>query len=223
VLPRTYPSFIAAACLLAGIMASFYSPPEVSAHRLTSPLANGVAGPYDYVVGIWPPDPSVGNLFMSITLLANQQPVTNAVITVTTTMNDGPAVVGPAPAINNFLHPQSYELSMTLSTPGRWTLKIEIESPLGDVVVEVPLEITESEEAANNRGSERAADLAEAGRDAGSQQLEGDGLHWVKMAAPLAILGFGLGVWGLRRFKRPSSLRNSRQRIRRDKQRGRGA
>ena len=216
-LPRTYRTSIAAALMLAAITGSLYGTPKVNAHGLTSPIAEGVAGPYEYVVGIWPPIPSVGDLFISITLSANQQPVTNADVTVTATVDDGPVDLGPRPAINNFLHPQSYELSMTLSTPGQWWFKIEIESPLGDAVLEVPLEITGSEGTSNDREREVATDPGSAGREAGGQEVAGGKLNWVTIAAPLAILGFGLGIWGLRRYMRPSSRRYRRQRIRHDR------
>ena len=231
-LSRTYRTSIAAALMLAAITGSLSGTPRVNAHGLTSPIAEGVAGPYEYVVGIWPPIPSVGDLFISITLSANQQPVTNADVTVTATVDDGPVDLEPRPAINNFLHPQSYELSMPLSTPGQWWFKIEIESPLGDAVLEVPLEITGSEGTSNDREREVATDSDSAGREAGGQQAgvreggyqepvgqeaAGGKLDWATIAAPLAILGFGLGIWGLRRYMRPSSRRYRRQRIRHDR------
>ena len=97
---------------------------------------------YEYLIGVWPPKPVEGwNLFMSTALSTNQQPVTNAVVTVTGALDDQAAVVGPLAAVNNLSHLGVYELYLPLSTPGQWVFKVEIKSPLGERVVEVPLEV----------------------------------------------------------------------------------
>ncbi len=85
-LPYVGASVFVALCLaLAAVAAPFlFRTPSVNANGFTVPVAQGVSGPYEYVIGVWPPKPVEGwNLFMSTALSANQQPVTNAVVTVT--------------------------------------------------------------------------------------------------------------------------------------------
>jgi hypothetical protein len=151
------------------------------------PVAHGISGPYEYLIGVWPPNPDVGSLFIAIDLSANQQPVTDAIVNVIGTGNDGSAVVGPLAAKNSFSHLNTYELFLTLKTPGKWIFKVEIKSPLGEEVVEVPLEVTGSQGAPNQRAG-------------------GSGLIWVMIAitVSVAILIFGLLAWGARRYKPPT-------------------
>jgi hypothetical protein len=60
--------------------------------------------------------------------------------------------------------------------------KVEIKSPLGEGVVEVPIEVA---------GSQLATD-----------QAAGNRLIWMVAAVPVAILAFGLAALGFRRHGR---------------------
>jgi hypothetical protein len=168
---------------LAAITSPFYSAPMANANGFTVPVAQGVSGPYEYLIGVWPSDPVVGKpLLMSIALSANQQPVTNASVNVTGAVDDRAVVIGPVTAINTIGHPATYEFTRALYTPGEWMFQVEIKSPLGNGAVEVPLEVA---------GSQGATD-----------QAAGNRLIWVIVAVPLVILAFGLAALGFRRHGR---------------------
>ena len=205
-------AMVAAAMVLAGINGAPHGAAKVSANGFTVPIAQGVAGGYEYVVGVWPPSLNVGELFMSISLSSDQQPVTDTVVDVAATVDGGPVVVGPEPATNSILHLQSYELSMTLSAPGRWLFKIDIESPIGVEVVEVPLEITANEGATNGGGGD-APDQAEAGREADGPQARGNGTDWAIIAASAAFVAVAVSAWIFKRQRRRD--RNPEKRRRR--------
>ena len=128
--------------------------PTANANGYTVPIAQGVSGPYEYLVGIWPPNPSVGNLHLAISLIANQRPVTDADVTVTGRFGDETPVEGPLPA-TAFFEPWTYELNMDLTNPGEWTFEIEINSPLGKTVYEAPLEVAGDVESAGPVAGER--------------------------------------------------------------------
>jgi hypothetical protein len=119
---------------------------------------------------------------MSIALSANQQPVTDASVNVTGTVNDRAVVVGPVAAINSIAHLATYEFTLALYTPGKWIFQVEIKSPLGEGTVEVPLEVAGSQGATGQAADNR--------------------LIWVIAAVPLAILAFGLAALGFRRHGR---------------------
>ena len=148
----------ATAIAVAASLVSPYRTPEAGANGFTVPIAVGDSGPYSYVVGIWPPDPSVGNLHMAITLTADSRPVTDAEVTVTGAVGDGVAVAGPVPATPYF-HAWTYELNIDLTKPGEWTFKIEISSSLGEAVVEAPLEIAGDQESAGQAFEEQLATI----------------------------------------------------------------
>lgn len=202
---------VAVVLVLAAIEGAPSGAAKVSANGFTVPIAQGIAGEYEYVVGVWPPSLNVGDVFMSISLLSDQQPVTDAVVDVAATVDGGPVVVGPEPATNSILHLQSYELSMTLSAPGRWLFKIDIESPIGAEVVEVPLEITANEEATNGGGSD-APDPAAAGREADGPQARGNRADWVIIAASAAFVAVAVSALIFRRQSRRDQREVKRRR-----------
>ena len=136
---------------VAASLVSTNSAPQAGANGFTVPIAAGDSGPYSYIVGIWPPEPSVGNLHMAITLTADNRPVTDAEVTVTGEVGDGVAVAGPLPA-TSFLEPWNYELNMEMNIPGEWTFEIEINSSLGKTVVEAPLEVAGDQETVGQPG-----------------------------------------------------------------------
>jgi hypothetical protein len=172
---------------LAAITSLLISTPKVHTNGLTVPVAHGESGPYEYLIGVWPSEPVVGKpLLMSISLSVDQQPVTNASVSATGTVNDRAVVVGPLAAINSIAHLDTYEFTRALNTPGKWVFTVEIKSPLGEGVAEVPLEVAGSQGTPNRRAG-------------------GSGLIWVMtaIAVSLVILAFGLVAWGFRR-KQPT-------------------
>ena len=124
---------------LAGVEAPLSPAGKAGANGFTFPVAKGVSGPYEYLVGIWPPVPVVGRLHMATSLTSAKTPVTDAEVLVTCSVgaNQG----DPAPAVSYFLQPWSYELDMELNEPGTWTFEIEINSLLGAAVIEIVLEV----------------------------------------------------------------------------------
>ncbi len=166
----------AASLLVAAAAYAVMRPQKSDANGLTVPIAQGAAGPYEYIVGIWPPDPGVGNLHISVKLASDQRPVTDAVVEVRARVAGQPEVVGPFRAWNYF-QAWDYELDLSLNEPGAWTFEIAMNSPLGDTVVEVPLEVPE-------------------GRATG-----GGGFNWAIVAAPLAVAGLGATAWVVRKHR----------------------
>ena len=141
--------YIFVASLVAAMSAAFvvaathvsYRIPNVNANGFTVPIAQGIAGPYEYLVGIWPPNPGVGDLHVAVTLTADERPVTDAVVSVRGDLTDPSQTVGPADAANYF-QPWVYELNVFLDQPGEWMFEISIDSPVGKTVLMAPLEVS---------------------------------------------------------------------------------
>ncbi len=151
-------------CLAAAIAAAAFAmsstempltaPATVLANGFTVPLVEGDSGPYNYLVGIWPAEPVVGNLHMAIALTSEQGPVTDATVDVRGRIGRNGPLSAPVPAPGYFLQPWSYELDMSLREPGRWTFEIQIDGSQGNTVLEVPLEVAgEPREGDGLRGS----------------------------------------------------------------------
>lgn len=136
-----------------------YQTPMAAANGFTIPIAAGVTGPYSYVVGIWPPDPSVGSLHMAITLTADNRPVTDAEVTVTGLWLNNGTITERVPA-EPFSEPWVHELNIDLTRSGEWTFKIEINGSLGEAVIEAPLEVAGDEETAEQTSGEQPATVA---------------------------------------------------------------
>ena len=170
--------------------------PVASANGLAWPIAGGTAGPYEYLVGIWPPTPRVGNLHMVISLSADGQVVTDLEVDVTGRSVDGSAVAGPVPAANIV---RTYELNLPLSRPGPWVFAIAIKGPLGEGVAEVPLDVEGDLESLGDSDLEEGSSSPKPD----DQMRGGEGaFSWAFVAAPLAVLGLvlaGLGFWRYRR------------------------
>ena len=206
---------ILAVASLAVVPATYalYRTPKVNANGLTIPIAEGDSGPYEYLVGIWPPNPGVGELHMAITVTADQHAVTDAVVNVLGDVADGSDRVGPVPA-SSFFQPWVYELNLNLDQPDDWMFQIEINGPLEKTLIEAALEVagdlTPEEHVSEERPVTNGAQAAQTpNEEAGGNQgvtdpITGDGgLNWALIAVPLAILGFGVAVWAFRRHQNP--------------------
>lgn len=174
----------------------------VQANGYTVPLAQGDSGPYNYLVGIWPAEPVVGNLHMAIALTSESGPVTGATVDVRGRVGRKGPLSEPVPAPGYFLQPWSYELDMNLREPGQWTFEIKIDSSLGETVLEVPLDV--------------AAELAQ---DSG---LLGSGMpNWMLIGGILAALVLGSGGWVFVQWQRAESKAAGANQTRRNRQRRR--
>lgn len=166
----------------------------VHANGFTVPLVEGDSGPYNYLVGIWPGEPVVGNLHMAIALTSEQGPVMDAAVDVRGRIGREGPLSAPVPAPGYFLQSWSYELDMNLKEPGQWTFEIKIDSSLGETVLEVPLEVT-----------------GEAGQQTAKSQegvigfFGSGGPNWVLIAAAATVLALSSGGWIFMRRQRGES------------------
>ena len=108
-------------------------------------VTNAISGPYELQIGIFPGDPKVGNLHVSIQVNAADggAPVTDATVLVSASGPPGAADVPPVQAVNMPQSPQFYETDLPLDTVGSWTLTVETESGLGPAGLEIPFQVTE--------------------------------------------------------------------------------
>lgn len=116
-----------------------------SANGGTKPVVkNARVGPYEMQVGIFPGNPKVGNLHLSI--LVNDaeagESITDATIMVMAAGPAGTAVAGPVQATNTPQAPQFYDADIELTVEGDWTLTLETDSRLGKASLEIPLRVT---------------------------------------------------------------------------------
>ncbi len=165
--------------------------PSINANGFTWPIAKGTSGPYEYQVGIWPPSPTVGNVHLAIAVTSNENPVTGAVITVTGRGSDGRVDAGPVSAFPYPLQPWSYELNMDLGEPGKWTLQIDIDSPLGRTSVIAPLDVAEP------RSQEAGGQSPDSAQSSGG--VNWTGVNWIIVGAPIGVLALVLAAWAFRR------------------------
>ena len=89
-----------------------------------------VAGPYLLRVGVLPGDLTIGPLHVS-TLIQDAQgdtAVDDATVSVSIA---GPGSPSRAQAVNSPQTPQLYEANLLLDALGQWSVKLDIESPLG--------------------------------------------------------------------------------------------
>lgn len=188
-------SIVAVVVSALGIMELFPLPGRVIyANGFTVPLEEGNSGPYNYLVGIWPAEPVVGKLHMAIALTSEDGPVTGATVGVRGRIGQKGPHSEPVPAIGSFPQPWSYELDMSLREPGRWTFEIQIDSSLGETVLEVPLGVTaaSSAETSGERGNENG-------------RREAADMSWVLGSAALAVLLLASGGWVFMRRQRAES------------------
>ena len=108
-------------------------------------VTDAISGPYELQIGIFPGDPKVGNLHVSIQVNAADggAPVTDATVMVSASGPVGAANVPPVQAVNMPQSPQFYETDLPLDTVGSWTLKVETQSGLGPASLGIPFQVTE--------------------------------------------------------------------------------
>ena len=200
---------------------AIYRTPKVNANGFTVPIAEGVSGPYEYLVGIWPPSPSTGDLHMAITVTANQHVVTDAVVSVQGTVTNGIEGVGPVSA-SSFLQPWVYELNLYLDYPGDWMFEIEINGLLGKTAIDVPLEVREDPDPVGKESVEqepltRLMDGQSASQKAAAGQaltaIGAGGLKWAVIVVPLAVLAVGVTAWSFRHRQSPNHMPSEREMV----------
>ena len=110
-------------------------------------VTNATVGPYKMQVGIFPGQPRVGNLHLSIRVedASGEQVLTGATVYASLAGPPGATSVGLVPAVNTPQNPQTYDVDMPLDMIGSWTLTLETDSELGQASLDVPLEVVEPE------------------------------------------------------------------------------
>ena len=216
-LARSILTFIALGVTAATVF--LHSTVEVDANGITVPIARGVSGPYEYLAGIFPPNPGVGDLHMSITLVGDQSAVIEAVVTVQGRVAGSTEHVGPIVASDDS-QPGVYELNLYLGQPGNWVFEIEINSVLGrtmldldlEVVADAPPLVQETEELGTTgqmpsvqtptvpaESVQGTTDKAEDNQEA-TDRTKGQGFSWVIIVMPLVVLAILL--WARSRWSR---------------------
>ena len=110
-------------------------------------VTNATVGPYKMQVGIFPGQPRVGNLHLSIRVedASGEQVLTGATVFTSLAGPPGATNVGLVSAVNSPQNPQTYDVDMPLDMIGSWVLTLETASELGKASLDVPLEVVEPE------------------------------------------------------------------------------
>ena len=101
------------------------------------------AGNFEVAVGVQPETPVIGQLHVTVTPLdaSSGDPVTDATVTVVASKDDG-ASRYISPALNSPADPNSYDANFKLSSPGDWTLSVDVASDsLGSATFSVGLKV----------------------------------------------------------------------------------
>ena len=127
-------SLTAGMLLLAGSL-----PALVLAKGTTQAQEPERAGPY--LVSVSPSQfrTSIGQQLVAVTLLdaTTGGPVTGASVTIRT-VNETTGAPGWANALSTPSEPRQFTAILRLNSPGRWRLSLDISSPLGEAMVDLP-------------------------------------------------------------------------------------
>ncbi len=78
---------------------------------------------------------------MTLTLSAEGKAVSNAAVDVVGGPLGRPSILGPVAVNNAFLHPNIYEVDVSLSTSGQWLFTFMIRAPSGDEDIKVQIDV----------------------------------------------------------------------------------
>ena len=105
------------------------------------------AGPYLLQVGILPGTPRVGT--MHVTVLVNEaaggSPLTDPLVDIMVIGPEGGTDAGPVRAANSVQDLRFYEANLPLDSKGSWTLAVEINGPLGNGELSLPMQVRASQ------------------------------------------------------------------------------
>ena len=135
------------ALILTLLVAALAAPSEARANGRIVEFQSQTAGAYEIAFGTIPTPPRVGTLHLSVTLtdLAAQTPVVDAVVTVTGSgPGDPPPSVGPLNAENRPTDLVFYDAPAPVETPGEWTFTVAVDSGLGPASADFTLEVVET-------------------------------------------------------------------------------
>ncbi len=117
--------------------------PAAAHNIVTREIAAGIAGPYQYSVGVFPSLPGTGPLFVRIivTKASDDSDAPGLTVTVQGQAEKGGARFGPLLAASDPGHLSTYELLGNLETGGKWTLDVQLQGALGSGQVRVPVAV----------------------------------------------------------------------------------
>ena len=120
-----------------------YGVGEAAANGNSFEIFRERAGNYEVSVGVLPETPVIGQLHVTVTPFeaSSGDPVTDATVTVVASKDDG-ASRYISPALNTPAEPNSYDANFKLSSPGDWTLSVDVASDsLGSATFNVGLKV----------------------------------------------------------------------------------
>ena len=143
--------------MLAWAVATALGTGAVSAQTEGEPreLFRGRSGPYEVIVGIRPNEPLVGTIHFLVTALdaLTRETVADARVLIVAIDEDGVPVYQSL-AVNTLASPELYEANITFSEPGRWKLRVDVQSErMGKASFDVPLEVRPAPVSASRSGS----------------------------------------------------------------------
>ena len=126
--------------VLAIIGAFGYAP--VSANGRATLVSSQEQGPYLVEVSILPGRAVVNNTHLSVRILpqGSEEALTDVVVSISATGPETATDFGPIPA-DNSVQPQFFETTLPFDTPGDWQVSINVNSDLGEEVIQVPLNV----------------------------------------------------------------------------------
>ena len=126
--------------VLAIIGASAYAP--VSANGRATLVSSQAQGPYLVEVSILPGRAVVNNTHLSVRILSrsNEEALTDVSVSISATGPETATDFGPIPA-DNSVQPQFFETTLPFDVPGDWRVSINVNSDLGEEIIQVPLNV----------------------------------------------------------------------------------
>ena len=192
---------IGATLLVVAVAAAFLLSPvgSAEANGLTFPVAVGGSGPYEYRVGVGPFSPLRKAIFVAVTLTVGGNPVVDANVTLSASVDGSLTEVGPLDAVNTPIHPWTYEVYFDLPDLAREKVffNIEVDSRHGQAVIRTEMIVPEVDDSVlmtpERYPSNKTSDTGMAGP------------VYLGIALVAGFISFGLAAWGLIRYRRRRS------------------
>jgi hypothetical protein len=141
--------------LAAWAVAGVWEPASAQTEDEPRELFRGRSGVYEIIVGIRPNEPLVGTIHFLVSALdaATRENVADARVLIVAINEDGVPTYQSL-AVNTIRSPDLYEANITFSKPGKWDLRVDVESGLlGAASFDVPLEVRPLAASASRSGT----------------------------------------------------------------------
>ena len=183
-----------------------------TANGVTFPVAAGASGPYEYQVGVGPYSPLRKAMFVAVTLMVDGSPVIDADVTLRASVDGSSTEVGPLNAVNSPIHPWTYEISFELPDLAREKVvfNFEVKSRHGPAVIRAEMIVPRVDDSVLMTSKPTPSDeTPDPAKRARGPDQDGPppsvGLAYLGIALVAGLFGFGLGAWGLTRYRRRRS------------------